>query len=107
MTVPLHGAISYVVCSRFTDNPIILVTAVILGILPDIGRLLQKDRSNWQTWYIPAHDVHNRLLWFIPFWNLHIWMDNFVHKPKGGWNKWGIYAEIVLWILCAILLGKN
>ena len=74
--------------------------------MPDVGRLFQKDKNDWNKFYVPAHNMKNKWLWIIPFWDLHILEDYFIHNQKFpyGWKRWGIYVEIILDTLLFIIL---
>lgn len=106
MTTPNHaiqsGIISYLIYPHWE----FVLIAIILGIMPDIGRLFQKNKNNWNEFYNPAHDfIHHKWLLLIPFWNIHILFDYPMHDHiKGGWKWWGIYLEIFLWITYFIII---
>jgi len=78
-----------------------LILAVVLGIMPDIGRLFQKDRNDWTKFYKWAHTTS--YCFYIPFWNLHIYLDKFVHKPNGGWTDNAIWYELIGWVIFIFL----
>lgn len=92
MTTHQHGLHAVIITYQFTDNWIFLLSALILGIFPDIPRLFQKDTSDW-TLYQELHTLKSPYIW-IPFWNLHIYLDSFMHEKEGGWKPWVIYVEI-------------
>jgi len=80
----------------------VISAASILAIIPDAGRLFQSNPNDWTKFYRWAHTSWYCFL--IPFWNLHIAEDYFIHQPAGGWYWWAYYAEILLWMLESILI---
>ena len=104
MTTPAHGTMGVIITSTLTCNPIILTTILILGMWPDVRRLFQKDRNDW-TLYKQLHDL--KKYWWIPGWNLHIFLDLFMHDKKTGkWKWWVKYVEISFWIIFLVIYGK-
>ncbi len=109
MTTPSHsiqsGLIQYFIYPKWY----LILIAVVLGAIPDLGRLFQKDTSDWNEFYVPAHDfIHHWWLLLIPFWNLHIVEDYFMHNQKYpyGWYKGMVYVEIVTDLILAIIILK-
>jgi len=86
----------------FTSNIYLILIAIIFGILPDVGRLLQKDPSDWNKFYKWAHTTW--YCYLIPFWNLHILLDKPMHAPEGGWTKTAWRYEVTGWIICILFL---
>lgn len=111
MTLPQHVVQSGLIClliPKLRKRHIIFL-AIILTIIPDVGRLFQQNRNDWTKFYQWAHSTWYCFL--IPFWNLHIIEDYFIHKPGGGWYWWAYYIEILLWVVESvfifILLKRN
>jgi len=75
----------------------------LLGALPDIigwiGRLIN---DNW-GWYLIAHKswwVH-----FVPFYNIHCWLDWFSHSEGAEWWVFGsfwFWIYILVWVYVVI-----
>lgn len=82
-----------------------IIIAVLLGTFADLIRLFQKDKNDW-TDYELAHE----LTWYnllLPYHNLHIVEDYFIHDYEiGGWKRYGIYVEIITWIVMFIIIWK-
>lgn len=97
MTIPQHIAQGIIISFSIWDNIYFVITASILSAIPDIGRLFQRDVSDWNKFYWWAHNT--RYLYLIPFWNIHIIQDYFIHEKKGGWKWWGKYVEVFLWLI--------
>jgi len=99
MTLPQHVVQSGLICLLIPKlrKWYVITFALFLTVLPDVGRLLQSDPSDWTKFYQWAHSTWYCFL--IPFWNLHIAEDFFIHQPGGGWCWWAYYLEILLWIL--------
>ena len=99
MTTPNHGFQSAIIAHFIYPNIWFMILACIMGMMPDLGRLFQRNPNNWNEFYVPAHEPkwYNLL---IPFWNLHIVEDYFIHnqQPPFGWKKGMIFVEIVSWI---------
>ena len=103
MTVMQHSAQSGLIAYWLTQKVnnkfikwLIIALAVILGAMPDIGRLFQSDPSDWNLFYRWSHETW--YCYYIPFWNLHIWEDTFLHLPQGGIVWYYPYVEIAFWI---------
>ena len=79
MTITAHAAISYSIAVNIWDNPLHLMAACTLGILPDLFVLVDK--------------VENRT---------DLYIDSLTHKASGGWNLWGYVAEVTFWV---VLIG--
>jgi hypothetical protein len=103
MTTLNHIAQSYLL-TRWTKKKWLIITAIVLSAAPDLGRLFQSDPSNWNLFYRWAHNAW--YLYLIPFWNLHIAEDYFIHKHSGGWQPWAIYVEIISWIIMAYIYRR-
>jgi len=82
-------------------NPFFILLATALSAVPDLGRLLQENPKDWNKFYYEAHRLTLRNL-LIPFWNIHIIEDHFMHRKEGGWKWWGYLLEIILDISFAI-----
>ncbi len=101
----LHGVVSLCLALLISRSALFLTLAVLLGMMPDAVRFLQRDRSDWSRFYRWAH----RTWWcyLIPFWNVHILMDVFIHKAEGGWIKSWVYWELLCWALvCGFLVFR-
>jgi hypothetical protein len=101
MSTFFHILFNLWLVSRFTYNPILYITVIILSARPDVIRLLQKDKSDWTTY----NECHKMTLsnMLIPFSNDHILMDYYCHQPTGEWKPWVLPLEICLWIIYIIL----
>lgn len=97
MTLFAHGIMSGMIMSKMTDDRKAIASSMVLGIAPDLVRLTQKNKNDWTDRYALAHDIGK--FWWVPFWNLHILIDHFTHKPEGGWNEYGLPCEIIFWII--------
>lgn len=99
MTTPQHAVQSALIQYMIYPKWYMIFIAVILSIIPDVGRLFQKDPSDWTQFYEKSHS----LTWYnllIPYWNLHIMEDYYTHDHvKGGWLPWVIWVEIGLWVI--------
>lgn len=86
--------ISYAFKSAEYFTPI-LISAIILSAAPDLVRFFRKD---WSL-YVLAH--YTWYCYLIPFWNLHITEDYFVHnqEPPYGWKDWAYALEVWLWVV--------
>jgi len=105
MTTPAHGVMSGLIASLISSNPYFIIVSMLIGIAPDLQRIFQKDTSDWST-YEKLHTL--RYWWWLPFWNLHIFLDKFMHdKSTGKWFSWVYYVEILFWILVACILYIN
>jgi len=106
MTLPQHVVQSGLICLLIPKlrKWYVITVAVFLTVLPDVGRLLQSDPSDWTKFYQWAHATW--YCYFIPFWNLHIAEDYFIHQPGGGWYWWAYYIEILLWVLESVLIVR-
>jgi hypothetical protein len=79
----------------------ISIPMAIMGGAPDfIGWLEKKIKQNdclwnWYKW------THSYKIWqiLIPTWALHIFVDKYFHNTGGGWNKYALPVEIILWFL--------
>lgn len=105
MTTPNHIAQSIAIQLAIYPKWYLVIIAMVLSAIPDIGRLFQKDKSDWDKFYVPAH----KLTWYnllIPYWNLHIVEDYFTHRHEApyGWKDWAIYLEVVTDIILSIYL---
>lgn len=100
MTTPNHmaqsGLLQYVICPQWY----LIVIAVVLALLPDVSIWYQRlilrrntEEINWNGWYKMAHESWWALL--IPYFNVHVGEDFFVHKKEGGWKWWAYPLEIV------------
>ena len=106
MSIPLHGLISLAIMWLFTTNIYLLILAVLLGIFPDIGKFFFGESANsWNGFYRWSHQLKWYLL-IIPFWNIHILIDSFWHKPTGGWYKWGYYVEGAIWLVIVLFAAS-
>jgi hypothetical protein len=75
----------------------LIIIAMFLGGILDLSHTLDK-KDEWVT-YNKFHQ-YKWWKWFIPYVNLHLAEDYFVHKRiGGGMNKWYKPLEIVLWII--------
>ncbi len=104
MTLPQHVVQSGLICvliPRLRRRHIIIL-AIILTIIPDVGRLFQQNPDDWTQFYEWAHSSWYCFL--IPFWNLHIAEDYLVHQPGGGWYWWVYYLELLLWLVESVLI---
>ncbi len=100
MTTPAHGAMAGIIAYSIYSNPLFVTVAVILAILPDVQRVFQKDKDDWGM-YNKLHSI--KLWWYVPFWNIHIILDYFMHdKITGKWYSWVYPFEILFWILFII-----
>lgn len=99
MTVILHGALGFSISQQIWKNKFHQIIATILSMLPDVGRYLQSNRDDWTVFYNPAHNIYR--VWWIPYWNLHAWLDYplHLHTITGGVNRWYWYGEIIGWIV--------
>lgn len=95
MTTPQHIVQSVGIAYIIWDNFYFVCLAGILGGMPDIGRLFQKDSNDWNKFYTWAHKKWYCFL--IPFWNVHIAEDYFMHDADGKWKWWVVYLEAILW----------
>lgn len=83
----------------------IVLLAMILSGLPDIGRLFQSDPNEWNLFYTWAHDTW--YCYLIPFWNLHIAEDYFLHYKTGGViQPYYLICEILTWLLMIYLIKR-
>jgi len=105
MTLPQHAVQTGLICAAFPQlrKWYIILAAEILTVAPDIGRLFQQNPDDWTKFYQWAHS--SWYCFFIPFWNLHILEDHFIHQPGGGWYWWAYYLEVLLWISEGILIS--
>lgn len=105
MTIPQHVVQSGLICYLFPQlrRWYIIGAAIVLAILPDVGRLFQRDPDDWAKFYQWAHSTW--YCYLIPFWNLHIAEDYFIHQPHGGWYWWAYYVEVLLWVMECIIIG--
>lgn len=104
MTLPQHVVQSGLICvliPRLRRRHFIIL-AIVLTIIPDVGRLFQQNPDDWTQFYEWAHTTWYCFL--FPFWNLHIAEDYLVHQPGGGWYWWAYYLEVSLWIVESILI---
>lgn len=102
MTTPSHGIQSAVIQWFVYPKWYFILMAVVLGTFADLIRLFQKDKNDW-TNYKLAHELswYNLLL---PYHNLHIVEDYFIHNHEiGGWNWYGIYVEILIDVILIIV----
>lgn len=100
MTTPNHIAQSVIISLLFTHVWIIIVIAGFLGGLWDYFHVLDRKDS----WLIYEYYHRHKLWkWFVPFANLHLLEDWFVHDKNGGTNTYYIPAEISLWIIMIII----
>ncbi len=88
----------------WTKKRWLIITAVVLSAVPDIGRLFQSDPHNWNHFYHWAHNAW--YLYLVPFWNLHIAEDWLMHKTTGGWKPWAIWLEIISWGVMLLIYWK-
>lgn len=104
MTLPQHAVQSGLICILIPKlrNWYIIAAAIVLTIIPDVGRLFQHNPDDWTKFYQWAHSTWYCFL--IPFWNLHIVEDYLIHQPHGGWYWWAYYLEVLLWILESIMI---
>jgi len=100
MTTPNHIAQGFLL-TRWAKKKWLIISAMVLSAAPDLGRLFQSDPSNWNLFYHWAHNTW--YLYLVPFWNLHIAEDYFIHKHSGGWQPWAIYLEVTSWIIMAVI----
>ena len=104
MTTPQHVVQSGFICLLFPKlrKWYVVSIAVILTVIPDVGRLFQQNPNDWTQFYEWAHSAWYCFL--IPFWNMHIIEDYFIHQPGGGWYWWAYYVEVMLWIVESSML---
>ncbi|MCK9209249.1 MAG: hypothetical protein M0P61_00295 [Ignavibacteriaceae bacterium] len=105
MTTPQHGIqaalIQYVIYPKWY----LIIAAALLGMRPDLTRLFQKNRSDWAG-YNKLHAL-TFLNLSIPYSNIHILLDSFMHDKKTGeWKAWVKYAEGVFWVVEWFLMLK-
>ena len=100
MTTPNHIVQSVIITLLFTHCWFIVLIAGFLGGYWDYYHVLDRKGS----WLIYEYG-HRHMLWkwFVPFANLHLLEDWFVHKKDGGMNKFYIPCEILLWIIMVIV----
>lgn len=106
MSTPQHGIQSGLLAYAIWDNPIHIAIAIILGILPDVGRFLteRQYRGYDPDWTI-YQEMH-RLSWvylLIPYYNLHILVDKPLHRPEGGWTALAYWIEGIAWVATIII----
>lgn len=130
MTIFQHVVHGYLLGKFITGNDIIAGIMAVIGGLPDIigeigkyekidiydanfrkvGYKWRRDSKDWTVynfWHkFEYYSGFKILLLFVPSYLLHLFLDNFWHKPMGGWYKWGVYAEVLGWIVCAFLFYK-
>ena len=66
MTTPNHGIQSAIIAYFIYPKWWHVLIAIILGIAPDIGRLFQKDKNNWNLFYAWSHETW--YCYLIPYW---------------------------------------
>ncbi len=105
MSTPQHavqsGLIAFLLSWLFGFNQFFtglhVAFAMQLGAFPDLGRLLQKKLDDWNYFYEWSH----KLTWLnilIPYWNIHITEDLFMHeKETGKWKPWVLPLELICW----------
>jgi hypothetical protein len=95
--------------------------AVIFGMLPDLIGIYGHANAamdarahdnpqwmrvrDWNGYYRRAHhsDLYE-MLKVVPFYSLHIWVDEFFHEEEGGWSTQGYVLEVVVDILMITML---
>jgi hypothetical protein len=107
MTTPQHAMqsimISYSISMLLGFSPfwmgVHITLAVILGTISDIGRLFQINIWDWDDVYLKLHRI-NIFVLLIPYYNLHVFQDYFMHDQiNGGWKTWVSKAEILAWLI--------
>ena len=123
MTILAHGTMSAAITSLITDNPIIIISTFILGILNDILRVILREQT-WNGTYLLLHrpDIYfskfgrnPRDAWYIyALWviifpiGLHALIDWKLHKESGGWYWYAYPIELLFWIgFCYTYLHSN
>jgi hypothetical protein len=113
MTTFQHAAHGVLFAAIFTANPLLIFLSALLGaykdILGELGKWYKlpindhphRNKDDWDM-YLWAHRWH-WIDWFPPC-AAHYWIDRAFHRPTGGWKSWGIYVEIIGWILIVALL---
>lgn len=112
MSLPNHGAqaliIQYGICNYFGANIHVtlwtVLIAVILGIYPDAKRLFQKNTNDWSGY----NELHKLTLanLLIPYFDLHIIEDYFIHDKDGKWKSWVMPVEIISDVFFLIIILK-
>ncbi|NCS82140.1 MAG: hypothetical protein COZ80_08905 [Ignavibacteria bacterium CG_4_8_14_3_um_filter_37_9] len=104
MTLPQHLVQSGLICMLIPKlrSRYIIIASIIFTMIPDSGRLFQQNPDDWTKFYQWAHASWYCFL--IPFWNLHILEDYFIHQPGGGWYWWASSAEGLLWLLESVMI---
>ena len=108
MTTPAHATMTAGITIAFTDDVRVIVAMVLLAILPDAIRLIDKK---WNGFYLSIHrpDKYfgNRAsqlvvygIWIL-FWpiGLHCIIDLPLHKDSGGWRKYSYLVEVLFWLV--------
>jgi hypothetical protein len=82
----------------------LVALAVSLGTINDWSAAIQGlfGGPRWTGIYSWLHNPEN--VWYIPFTNIHAFMDKPWHKATGGWVWWGSIAEYLFWLLVVVLL---
>ena len=103
MTTPNHATQSFLIGYIIYPNTVFALTCAILGAFPDIVQIqgLWNKELRWNGWYAIWHNLDGSHKWvyFVPFANLHIWEDSYLHKKEGGVNKYYLWAEFITWAL--------
>ena len=98
MSTPQHGVQAGIIQYLIYPSAWMIVCAIILGMIPDLQRLFQKNKDDWSE-YNKLHKVTITSS-LIPYWDLHIWEDYFMHdKFTGKWKPWVIYTESFCWCI--------
>lgn len=102
MTTPNHVLHTFVITHLVTQDIPLSVAAGLMAAIPD---LIPADETTKGIWgfYEKIHEVDRWWMVVVPPFYMHLLLDKAIHNPiVGGWRKWAIWVEIVLWI--AILL---
>ena len=98
------GVISYWIGTKFPffKKWYIILLSILLGAMPDLVRFLQKNWNDWNDYYKWSH--HTWYCYFIPYWNIHIFEDLFLHAKEGGMNQYYLPCEYISWLFIFILI---
>lgn len=103
MTIVSHAIIGGAISRVVYNDPLHLAIAITFSILPDLIHILDwvYGRKDWY-YYTEAHKLK---WWWLPYYNLHIFIDYIGHKQiTGGWNKYMWIMEGICWTIIFITI---